>query len=382
MLVLYRLALQLELTAALQEPASASIVLHDLAVANFHAGRALVAKHILHHSIVYLAPSVMYPAQVAVLEALETTTQTILMDLGHIKFAVAEEEGLSTAPWPSPPPVSAAPVAADRIAIVTLCDYDPADSPLTPLSASNKHRYATAHGYRLYFETMRLDRNRPPAWSKLRVVQKYMTDDVDWVMWMDCDSFFMNDTLRLQDLLPHDDGIDFVLSEDGLTINTGVFLLRNSPWSARLLDAWYGPPQSPFVNHPHWEQAALQAMLTRDRAAADPHVPPVQCCALGFDWQGVCGASFSAVPTLPEGELLRRTLFHPQRWLNTYPVDLSHKLRDALDRPTHTSYTDGDYIVSFSGCNNILGRPRCAELFGEFYDAAEARNKPLLSSRM
>ena len=53
------------------------------------------------------------------------------------------------------------------ISIVTLCDYDPMDSPLAALSASNKLRYANKHGYRLYFETRRMDDSRPPAWSKV-----------------------------------------------------------------------------------------------------------------------------------------------------------------------------------------------------------------------
>ncbi len=54
------------------------------------------------------------------------------------------------------------------VGIVTLCEYDPMNSPLTALSASNKYRYAKKHGYRLFFETKRSDVSRPPAWSKVR----------------------------------------------------------------------------------------------------------------------------------------------------------------------------------------------------------------------
>lgn len=55
-----------------------------------------------------------------------------------------------------------------EVSIVTLCSYDPEKSPLTVLSASNKRRYADKHGYNLFFETKRLDPQRPAAWSKVR----------------------------------------------------------------------------------------------------------------------------------------------------------------------------------------------------------------------
>lgn len=141
---------------------------------------------------------------------------------------------------------------APAVSIVTLCSYDPASSPLTPLSASNKYRYARKHGYQLYFETKKLDPDRPPAWSKVcgcvnscvqqivdvvvavnmfsimccqvAIVKKYLKVS-QWVAWVDCDSFFMDDSKPITDLIPdptrHPD-INFVISEDGLTVNTGV----------------------------------------------------------------------------------------------------------------------------------------------------------------
>jgi hypothetical protein len=62
--------------------------------------------------------------------------------------------------------VANAPAAAG-VAIVTLCEYDPMVTQLAALSAANKERYAKAHGYKLFFETRRLDDSRPPAWSKV-----------------------------------------------------------------------------------------------------------------------------------------------------------------------------------------------------------------------
>ncbi len=59
--------------------------------------------------------------------------------------------------------------------------------------------------------------------EQVSFVRKYLPL-VDWLAWVDCDSFFMDDAKRLTDLIPshttHPD-IDFVISEDGLTVNTG-----------------------------------------------------------------------------------------------------------------------------------------------------------------
>ncbi len=49
----------------------------------------------------------------------------------------------------------------------------------------------------------------------------------DWLVWLDCDSFFMNDARPITDILP-DPGTDlgavtdFLISEDGATLNTGT----------------------------------------------------------------------------------------------------------------------------------------------------------------
>lgn len=60
--------------------------------------------------------------------------------------------------------------------------------------------------------------------EQVSFVRKYLPL-VDWLAWVDCDSFFMDDAKRLTDLIPshaaHPE-IDFVISEDGLTVNTGA----------------------------------------------------------------------------------------------------------------------------------------------------------------
>jgi hypothetical protein len=58
---------------------------------------------------------------------------------------------------------------------------------------------------------------------QVALVQKYLKV-AKWVAWVDCDSFFMDDTKQFTDLIPNParfPDVDLVLSEDGLTVNTG-----------------------------------------------------------------------------------------------------------------------------------------------------------------
>lgn len=54
-----------------------------------------------------------------------------------------------------------------RIGIVRMCDYNPAMSPLTVVSARNSLSYAKKYGYKLYMEGSAMDHTRPIAWSKV-----------------------------------------------------------------------------------------------------------------------------------------------------------------------------------------------------------------------
>jgi galactosyl transferase GMA12/MNN10 family len=166
----------------------------------------------------------------------------------------------------------------------------------------------------------------------------------------------------------------------------GVFLIRNSTYTHEFLDVWYGSLDSPFVYHPHWEQAALVCMLTYSRWSMGLGVPPVEACELGMDPFGTCTpeattSPYSSTPKIDMQKAARvlkglhsHVMFHPQRWMNSYPAALSNYIRDWDDKPAHTRYTPGDFIVSFSGCGWILGSSKCSEMYEEAYDQSEATN--------
>ena len=55
-------------------------------------------------------------------------------------------------------------------------------------------------------------------------MKKYL-HTADWVAWVDCDSYFMDDSKAMTDLIPDPrthPTVEFIISEDGLTVNTGM----------------------------------------------------------------------------------------------------------------------------------------------------------------
>lgn len=102
-----------------------------------------------------------------------------------------------------------------RIAIVSVCDYDPGFTPLARLSQINKQTYAQQHGYEaIIYDKAPLFEDplvgyltepvswRPAAWSKVDALLRTLAEGRhDWVMWMDCDSFFMDPEVQLEDLI-------------------------------------------------------------------------------------------------------------------------------------------------------------------------------------
>merc|ERR1719409_174403 len=108
---------------------------------------------------------------------------------------------------------TAAPPAL-RVAIVSVCDYDAAQTPLARLSQINKERYAKKYGYDvIVYEKAPVFQDpltvlltepasyRPAAWSKVDAILTTMAQSKhDWILWMDCDSFFMDEEVRLDAL--------------------------------------------------------------------------------------------------------------------------------------------------------------------------------------
>lgn len=102
-----------------------------------------------------------------------------------------------------------------QIAVVSVCDYDAGVTPLARLSLLNKDAYSSRHGYEpiMYQQSPAFQdplssllteplSHRPPAWSKVDgILDGLASGRYDWVYWMDCDSFFMDAEVRLEELI-------------------------------------------------------------------------------------------------------------------------------------------------------------------------------------
>ena len=62
---------------------------------------------------------------------------------------------------------------------------------LANLVTPNKISYTKRHGYQFVDASDLLDKSRPPSWSKILAVRKYLAD-YDWVFWNDAVSCYRN----------------------------------------------------------------------------------------------------------------------------------------------------------------------------------------------
>ena len=159
-----------------------------------------------------------------------------------------------------------APGAARRFAILTLCDANA--GYICAASAANKRRYADLHGYDLIVSRTAADPSRPAAWSKILEVRKHLPR-YDWLMFIDVDTLIMNPAVRLEDVA--DDSVDQVLAADHNGVNSGVWMVRNTPWSFTFLDELWA--QDDLVKGPylfHYEQRAFHRLFHTDPWSKQP----------------------------------------------------------------------------------------------------------------
>jgi len=154
--------------------------------------------------------------------------------------------------------------------------------------AETLRAFADHHDLALRVMTTLPDTGRPPAWAKLKVIEALFDDGASWVLWVDTDAVIVRPEADI--LADIGDGVELALVKHSLSVqpmpgmmvtlevpNTGVMLLRNSPWTRALLSrAW---ALSQYTNHKWWENAALIHLMGYHRLlrrqainAPDPEV--------------------------------------------------------------------------------------------------------------
>jgi len=149
-----------------------------------------------------------------------------------------------------------------KICIVTL--YTDEIAEYGKLGASNKASYAARHGYGFFAYTSPLDTRRAPAYSKLPAIGAHLREH-DWVFWTDADSLVMNSATRLESIIQRGADKDMILTwEAGAApINTGQWLIRNTAWSAEVLER-IAAPDCPNSRPKWFEQGSLIDWLKED----------------------------------------------------------------------------------------------------------------------
>jgi galactosyl transferase GMA12/MNN10 family len=119
----------------------------------------------------------------------------------------------------------------------------------------NRRRYCARYGYD-FIEEVQVVPDRPICWSKIPALLEAL-NSYEWVLWADSDALIINFSIRLEEFC--DPAFDLIVqSQDhfftrlgieptlGLTrmpINTGVFLIRSTPWSLEFLRRAYEQTQ-------------------------------------------------------------------------------------------------------------------------------------------
>lgn len=187
--------------------------------------------------------------------------------------------------------------------IVSMCDYDHRKTSMARVSLSNTARYCALHGYECRLHTKNVLNGWPPAWSKVALTKHYLqaaaskdkriflhdgsrlphvekrgTGTVpdrhvaaeEWVVWLDCDSIITNASVTMDSIidaaaqrriLPSvetgsgtGNAPSFVVSEDGVMVNTGFFAARKGDRAASvLLDVMLPGNGTAFKEHDWWE---------------------------------------------------------------------------------------------------------------------------------
>lgn len=133
----------------------------------------------------------------------------------------------------------------------------------------NKVDYCRVHGYQIFYNNAFFDPEMRSFWAKIPVLRAAMVahPEVEWLFWIDSDAIFTD----FDFVIPFERYKDYNMVVHGwpdliyekkswVSLNAGVFLIRNCQWSMDFLDVWAGMgPKSP--DYKNWGKI-LRATLT------------------------------------------------------------------------------------------------------------------------
>jgi hypothetical protein len=171
-------------------------------------------------------------------------------------------------------------------------------------TAPTIHAYAARHGWSAVVSAEHLAPERPPSWSKLRLVQQLL-DEFEFVLWVDADAIVVDIDRCILDEIEHDADIWFARhpqerNPDATVLNAGVLLARSSQFSRDLLGEIWAAER--FIDHNWWENAALLDILGYSLEPPYPQLRQTRwnerIGQLSLDWNSVPGYCESEHPAV------------------------------------------------------------------------------------
>ncbi|XP_072973639.1 probable glycosyltransferase 7 [Typha angustifolia] len=152
----------------------------------------------------------------------------------------------------------------ERVLIVSGSQPAPCKNPvgdhLLLRFLKNKLDYSRLHNLDLFYNTALLHPSMPTFWAKIPILRAAMLahPETDWIWWVDSDAAFtdMDFSLPLHRYKSHNlvvHGWPELVYEakSWVSLNAGVFLIRNCQWSLDFMDTWAAMgPNSP--NYDSW----------------------------------------------------------------------------------------------------------------------------------
>jgi hypothetical protein len=150
-----------------------------------------------------------------------------------------------------------------NIGIGSLALFSDYKQQLAPCSRSQE-LYASLHGYDRIVDESVHDTARPPMWSKIVLLRKYLPL-YDWFLWLDGDVMVTNYKTKIEQFTSFmsNDKVLLIASVQGHSgwpmLNSGVMLLRNCSVALKFLDKVW--KHKPFQQQYFFEQSAIIDIL-------------------------------------------------------------------------------------------------------------------------
>ncbi|XP_058069768.1 glycosyltransferase 6-like [Magnolia sinica] len=147
----------------------------------------------------------------------------------------------------------------DRVVLVTGSQPGPCQNPigdhLLLRFFKNKVDYCRIHGCDLFYNNALFHPKMTTFWAKIPLVRSAMVahPEAEWIWWVDSDAAFTDMEFRLplakykdHNLIVHGWPDMVYEKKSWVSLNAGIFLIRNCQWSLDFMDVWASMgPQTP-----------------------------------------------------------------------------------------------------------------------------------------